>query len=309
MSGKWQVFGRGAALSLACVATLTFASCGKDSKPANPTGPVTTPSTAPPPATPPPATPPPPPPGSAFTSSCKALTASNGSDRDCRQEAGRVYEGALAKAVASVRPDALDGNEVVYVGGYLEDIVTALDKDGICAVVEGDNLFMRGVGDGFNEYYDILTSKGGASQRYTNTCRPAVTTPQPRPAPPQRDPTCKLPPSQETICFEDVAPLFDEEMRVAIDQVIAEDRARATPLIFDFDRLLPGSNDGYKINDATRYHEAVVEKLQKQGFCAYYDGEDIQVKNSNRQSSHWDIYKAEGFKIRLFTAVCRDAAF
>jgi len=52
-----------------------------------------------------------------------------------------------------------------------------------------------------------------------------------------------------------------------------------------------------------------MDKLRQKGFCAYFDGEDIQVKNSNRFSAHWDIYKAEGFRIQLWAGVCRDAAF
>ncbi|NKB16091.1 MAG: hypothetical protein HC774_03020, partial [Sphingomonadales bacterium] len=64
--------------------------------------------------------------------------------------------------------------------------------------------------------------------------------------------------------------------------------------IFDFDRVLGGTQDGYKVLDATRYHDEVINKLRSMGFCAWYDSEEIQVKNTNHFSAHWDIYKAEG---------------
>jgi hypothetical protein len=80
-------------------------------------------------------------------------------------------------------------------------------------------------------------------------------------------------------------------------------------VIFDFDRVLGGTSEGWKIIDAEKYHNGVVDKLRAAGYCAWWDSEDIQVKNSNLFSEHWDIYKAEGFRIQLFTGTCRDAAF
>jgi len=166
---------------------------------------------------------------------------------------------------------------------------------------------MRAVDDDFNEYYDVITSSGGVSRRYTNTCRPPVPTPVPPGPAPVRDPTCKLPVSQETICSQDAEPYFGEEVHTAIEAVIADDRARTVQLVFDFNQQ--HGDGGYQIIDATLYHDEVVKKLRSVGFCAWWDSEEIQVKNSNLFSAHWDIYKAEGYRIQLFGAVCRDAAF
>jgi hypothetical protein len=175
-------------------------------------------------------------------------------------------------------------------------------------VFESDNLFMRGVGDSFNEYYDVISSAGFAGRRYTNTCRPPVATPQAPPAPVVRDATCRLPPSSETICIEG-SRHFDGEMRGSIEAVIADERAKPVSSIFDFNDVLGGTPEGYKIKDADLYHNAVIRKLQALGFCAWYDGEEIQMKNTNTFSEHWDIYKAEGYRIQLFAGICRDAAF
>jgi hypothetical protein len=290
------------------VLAATLVACGSDKKAAqSPTTPSTpaptsvTPTPAPPTPTPPPVT------GGGSTASCQRLTLGTGTDRNCRQESGLAYRDAVEQAVDSAPAEAVEGNEVVWIGGYFDHIVKTLDQQGICAVQEGDNLFVRGVGDDFNEYYDVLTSGGGISSRYTNTCRPPVATPQ-APVAVVRDPQCKLPASYETICLEEGG-VFSEIMRDCIEALLAEDRARPTPIIFDFSQSLGGVEGGYKIIDAERYHQGVVDKLHAKGFCAWWDGEDIQVKNSNRFSEHYDIYKAEGYRIQLFTATCRDAAF
>lgn len=290
------------------LATL-FVACGseKESPAAASTPPPIAANPTPTP-TPPLPTPPPPPSGGGTTASCARLPVASGTDRDCRHEGSLVYREALEGAIASTPAEAVEGNQVVWIGGYFDHIIKTLDAQGICAVQEGDNLFVRGVGDDFNEYYDVLTSRGDSASLYTNTCRPPVTTPQPR-VPVVRDPKCQLPASLETVCSEDGSGLFGEIMHEAIEAVIAEDRARATPIVFDFDQRLGGSQDGYKVIDAERYHQGVVDKLHAKGFCAWWDGEDIQVKNSNKFSEHYDIYKAEGYRIQLFTATCRDAAF
>jgi hypothetical protein len=294
-------------------AALTFTSCGGSDAPTAPTqSPTPAPGNTPPPTSIQPTPTPTPPPagggGAGLSASCRRLTASSGTERDCRLEGTGVYAGAVSAAIDSVSAENRDGNAVVYFGGYFDEIIKALDADGICAVPEGDNLFVRAVGDEFNEYYDVVTSRGDISKRYTNTCRPAVATPQIQ-TPGQLDPTCRLPASRETVCEQNSAPLFDAEVREAIEAVAADDRARATPIIFDFNDRLPGSSDGWRVLDIQRYHDAVMAKLREKGFCAYFDTEDIQVKNSNRVSAHWDIIKAEGYRIQLWAGTCRDAAF
>lgn len=296
----------------ACVSVAVLSSCGGGGgNSSTPTTPSRTPTPAPsstPVAVQP--TPTPPPSGGAGTSaSCRALTPSDGTERGCRLEGTGGYASAVSAAVDGVNPEYRNGNEITYIGGYLEDIVKQLDAQGICAVPEGDNLFVRAPGDDYNEYYDIITSRGDVSKRYTNTCRPAVPTPRVPPPPPQLDPTCRLAPSRDTVCFEDAAPVFDAEVRDAIEAVVADDRARATPIIFDFSQRLGGTQDGWRVLDITAYHNAVMDKLRQKGFCAYFDSEDLQIKNSNHFSAHWDIYKAEGFRIQLWAGVCRDAAF
>lgn len=283
------------------------ASCGKKNNDSNtPTSPTAAATPAPAPTPTPRAADPTPPPAGT-SASCQKLTPSNGTGSDCRLE-NPVYDGAVSAAIDGVSSENVDGNTITYVGGFFDDVIKALDAQGYCAVAEGDNLFVRGVGDAFNEYYDVITSRGDRAKRYTNTCRPAVPTPA-KANPPVRDPSCKLPPSTELFCTHDSERLFEKEVYDAIEAVVAEDRARAAQIIFDFNQRLGGSDNGWKVIDIGRYHDAVVGKLRAKGLCAWFDSEEIQVKNSNRVSAHWDIIKAEGFRIQLWAGVCRDASF
>lgn len=293
------------------VSVVVLSSCGKDgdspSTPTNAATPAPVAGTPPPTAAP---TPSPTPTPAPITQgqSCTRLTPGTGSDSTCRNEGGRIYEESLQRAVGSVHSTYMNGNEILDFTGYKNDIVASLDRDGICAVFESDNLFMRGVGDDFNEYYDLITSTGDTAQRYTNTCRPPVPTPALPGPPPVRDPTCRLPASLDTICKESSEQYFSGEVHDAIEAVIAEDQARAASTVFDFSRG-PRGDGGYYVKDITLYHDEVVKKLRAMGFCAWFDEEEIQVKNSNEFSAHWDIYKAEGYRIQLFGGICRNAAF
>jgi hypothetical protein len=295
-------------LFVAAVATaFSLSSCGSNKKDPNPVA-ASTPTPVPGTLAPAPSPSPTTLPGTLRGTSCAKLSPANGGDRDCRPESGRIYEGAVATAMSSVGSQYVNGSEILNFSGFRDDIVRSLDAQGICGVFESDNLFVRGVGDSFNEYYDVVSSDGFAGRRYTNTCRPPVATPV-AVQPPVLDPGCKLPPSTNTICTRNATPTFGGDMHDAIQAVIADDRARAKQIIFDFSQALGGATDAYKIIDADAYHKAVMDKLRAKGFCTYYDTEEIQMKNSNLFSEHWDIYKAEGFSIQLYAGVCRDAAF
>ena len=111
----------GLALAVSLVAC---GSGGNDAKspttPSTPTPPPTStinPTPAPPPPTPPPVT------GGGTTASCSRLTVGTGTDRNCRQEGGRAYFDALQGAIDSAPADAVEGSEVVWIGGYFGHII------------------------------------------------------------------------------------------------------------------------------------------------------------------------------------------
>lgn len=65
--------------------------------------------------------------------------------------------------------------------------------------------------------------------------------------------------------------------------------------------------DGDTIVDSPRYHAFVVAHLERAGFCAFFDGEEIAVKWANTFSEQWDIESAGRRVIRMYAATCRPA--
>ena len=54
-----------------------------------------------------------------------------------------------------------------------------------------------------------------------------------------------------------------------------------------------GGNDWYKILNPEAYFAAVVSNLHARGVCAFYDGEELAVKNENGFSDQYDILAGE----------------
>lgn len=64
---------------------------------------------------------------------------------------------------------------------------------------------------------------------------------------------------------------------------------------------------GDMVTDSPRYHAFVVAHLERAGFCAFFDGEEIAVKRVNAFSEQWDIESAGRRVIRMYAATCRPA--
>ncbi len=191
---------------------------------------------------------------------------------------------------------------------YLKMIVDALDRQGLCAVYDGEELNVRN-SNAYNEQFDIVTSSGGSWIKYMSTCSPATPLP-PIVSPPVLDPECKLPPSKETYC-DRPAPIYEGDVSSALDELIAQDRQLATPLIFDFGDRLPGLENGWRVANVPLYFSELRKRVRAKGYCSVHIGDDeLWVKKgTNRFSEHWDLLKAEGHSLRLFGAACHDAAF
>jgi hypothetical protein len=121
--------------------------------------------------------------------------------------------------------------------------------------------------------------------------------------------SCPLPPgngSGEGCGFEDTK--FLEQVENAIDRTIKEH-----PEYFDL-------NDGgpcgrcYRILDPGGYEHEVVKNIEAQGdsLCAFFDGEEFAVKNTNDFNEQFDLETAD-LHIRRqggsYRATCRPAWF
>lgn len=305
-----------AASALVLVFIAGLPGCG-DKGPTTPTAGVTpTPApTAQPTATPPPAVSP------TLPQSCRSLPPTSGSPSGCVRGTpsflNRVKDAVNSTIGATYRDpqtnatfEIVQGNGRIQVASaYLKTVADALDRQGVCAVYDGEEIWVSD-GGGYNEHYDIITAEGFSWTNYAVTCRPALPMPRLPPAPPVRDPDCRnLPPSAFTFCTRDSS-AYEGDAWDAQDLVIAEDRARPMPQIFNFNQRFNSSTEyGYRIVDEPLYISEILKKLKGKGFCAIYDGDEFLVKRNNVFSDHFDMIRADGFAIRTYASTCRDAAF
>jgi len=140
---------------------------------------------------------------------------------------------------------------------------------------------------------------------------PAPTpTPTPAPAPvPTPAPgysACTLPPSnpESYSCFAENI-LFWPDLDAAIDATVQQH-----PEIFDLKK--ENCAGCYYVKDADRYHQEVGRQLSLKGYCTYYDGEEIGIKNSNDFDEQYDILLSAGYIRRgkgTYMGTCRPAWF
>jgi hypothetical protein len=97
------------------------------------------------------------------------------------------------------------------------------------------------------------------------------------------------------------APNFDRQMEEAIDLAIQQ-----KPHIFE------GSGNNMKVTSPGQFYVAVIENLDRMGICADFDGEEIQVKDSNALNDQYHIVTSN-FIVRRgeskYRATCTPASF
>jgi hypothetical protein len=256
---------------------------------------------------------------SLLPASCRNIPVASGTPAGCHQEPSDFLR-AVTDAVSAAQnalvtdPDtkevyALVRNNVIESPStYLKMIVDSLDKQGLCAVYDGEELNVRN-SVAYNEHFDIITGTGGSWTRYMSTCSPALPLP-PVVTPQVQDAECKLAPSKDTFC-DRPGSVYEGDVFGALDELIAQERLLATPLIFDFNERQPGIAAGWKVRNIPLYFSELRKKLRVKGYCSLQNGDDelMVKKGTNRFSEHWDLLTGEGYSLRLLGAVCHDAAF
>jgi hypothetical protein len=296
-----QVALRVSGLGLIAVAAFALGNCGGGGS-AGPTQPVTPPPVTPTP-TPAPTSDPP------LSVSCAKLPPGN-PNAPCKPE-GSEYVDTVDKAIRTLmaeQPQIFNGNQVLSAGAYYVGLIKILDRDGICAINDGEELAVTNRPSS-NEQFHVLTSSSLARfgpQSYRTTCSPSVIPIPAGPLPPSPA-GCALAPSREVACGRDPQSYYINDVSAAIDQLLKE-----RPELFDFNNVAQGT-DWPAVKDMAAYQQAVVDILTKKGYCAKFDGEEIQVKQgSNSFSEHFDVNYADKY-IRtgsgMYRSTCYPAAF
>ena len=99
---------------------------------------------------------------------------------------------------------------------------------------------------------------------------------------------CGLPPGGPFQRCPRELPFFNFEINDAIAEVENE-----VPELFDFADWQGGLS--YRVLDPRRYHEEVVVRLERMGFCAVWDGEEVGVKNTNDFNEQYQVMTSLGY--------------
>jgi hypothetical protein len=291
------------------ILSVALATCGGSSPSTAPEPPATQP-----PATTPPTTQPAAPRLGSFT--CDRLGEGKDAGARCSKESPTFLAevDAAIDEVVREQPAIFNLDEQVGNGGYkvkstgqfLVAMIDKMDKKNLCAAFDGEELQVKNT-NAFNDQYHLITSASHlrrGSSSYRATCYPAAF-PEFRPLPGQVA-GCSLPPSREITCGLEDSTQFLSAVDRAIDAVGSKH-----PEVFDKGRVQAGTN-WWKIVDHDRYVVYMVEELRVLGFCSFFDGEEIQVKNSNKFSEHMDITTADFYVRRgqgSYRSTCYPAAF
>ena len=293
--------------ALPLAVSLLLVTCGGgDRSPSAPTSP--TPASTPTPVA---ATPPPPDP---FPGAASCGRIGLGTDRyQCRQEAasfGAEMQAAINELV-SEKPGLFQqtelGLQVRSSGQFYVGIIEKLDKKGLCAGFDGEEVGVKS-NNAFNDQYHLLTSRFIVNQNtasYEVTCYPAAF-PSPLPGFAPSNPGCTLPSSREITCGHESSKYIGD-IEASIDQV-----ARQSPQVFDITDQR-GSEGGFKIVDPNGFKSALISAMATRGYCGRHDGEEFVFKKGTNQSSeHYDLESSQGYVRRgegTYETTCYPAAF
>lgn len=100
-------------------------------------------------------------------------------------------------------------------------------------------------------------------------------------------------------------PNFLTEVDRAIEKLAAE-----RPEIFDLSNQAGAG--GYRVRSTGAYYVGVIKNLDQAGLCAGFDGEELQVKNSNDYNDQYHILTSAGYARRgsgSYRVTCYPAAF
>jgi hypothetical protein len=214
----------------------------------------------------------------------------------------------MNEAIQEVRnafPGYFDGRNVLNPGGYYVEVIRALDRMGLCADSGGEEVGVKRTDD-YNEQFDILTAKNEyrtGETIYRVTCTPAVLQRAGRRQPVPEG--CDLPSSTYVACGRP-EPRYYQHVEEAVVQMLDDH-----PELFDFTDFATGT-DWPWVKDLVAYQEGVVDLLRERGYCAFFDGEEIQMKRSNEFSEHYDVNYKDQYVRRgngIFRSACYPAAF
>jgi hypothetical protein len=285
---------------LVVLAALTVSVCGGGGSAPGPTVPVPPPTPTPIPAP----TPEPP-----LSQTCARLLAVN-ADAPCKRE-DATFQAEVDDAIRTLQgeqPQIFEGDVVTSVGAYYVGLIKVLDRQGLCAQFDGEELGVTNT-SAFSDQYHVMTSRQIARfgpGSYRATCYPSVV-PSAEGALPPPPPGCSLQSSREVACSrESSGGVYYEDVAAAIVQI-----QKDKPDLFDFTDTQPGT-DWPRVTDLEAYLAGIVQILVKQGYCAQVQEEVMVKRGTNTFSEQYKVDYSHKY-IRtgqgIYRASCYPAAF
>jgi hypothetical protein len=154
-------------------------------------------------------------------------------------------------------------------------------------------------------FLSVCGGKGSQPAAPAETPAPPVTTPPTPLATPDALFSCHLGDGSTAYGCQRTSPAFLNEVDDAIDKLVAEQ-----PEVFDLTQQL--GEGGFKVVSPGQYYVGVMRNLQEKGFCANFDGEEMQVKNSNAFNDQYHIMTSSNYVRRgasSYRATCSPASF
>ncbi len=168
---------------------------------------------------------------------------------------------------------------------YAELVSAAMDAQGLCAVWDGAELYVRDRVRDMNETFSLFTQAGRPRAGGHWQCAPSDNLPRTRPAF-----TCSLPAGTGTTCGAPGSNFFSD-LEVMVDQVIAEEQLKgAASEVVDFAHRSLYSRGWRLKDDGYPFVEAVARKANGRGYCVQSSGwKWIGVKQTNALSEKYSL--------------------
>jgi hypothetical protein len=139
---------------------------------------------------------------------------------------------------------------------------------------------------GMRRLFLVILAAMACGPSHPTPAEPPV--PSPEPEAPVAVLGCGLPPGGPFQRCARELPFFNHELNEAIAEVQNE-----VPELFNFNDWQGGLS--YRVLDRVLYHEEVVARLERMGFCALWDGEEVGVKNSNAFNEQYQVMTSQGY--------------
>ena len=199
------------------------------------------------------------------------------------------FRGDVDQAIADVgQPTGFFDGDVVWPARraeYVALVAAQLDAAGLCAVWNGQELYVRDRSRDLNETFSLFTNSGRPRAGGHYQCARSDEIPGTRPAF-----SCALAPSTNPSCGNPGGNYFNDVVSL-VEEVLQEEQPKgANSAIIDFDFKSLHVRGWRLRDDGYPFVEAVARKANARGYCVQSNGwKSIDLKQLNAMSEEYSL--------------------